>query len=164
MEEDPEDGLRILARLSSSTKSSKTSSSSKQSSSSKTFFVWGTGNEILVRNERVLGHDGNDDLDDDAMMHKDEESVDDCDDDDSDIKTKSISWSHLSSKNKQEIAQFEPLVKDLVQKIRLASASASVGGAGGDGEKTMDGGSDFRLEAAREFSSKAIEVFREIAK
>ena len=98
MEEDPEDGLRILARLSSSTKSSKTSSSSKQSSSSKTFFVWGTGNEILVRNERVLGHDGNDDLDDDKMMHKDEESVDDCADDDSDIKTKSISWSHLSSK------------------------------------------------------------------
>ena len=84
--------------------------------------------------------------------------------DSEDIKTKSTSWSHLSSKNKQEIAQFEPLVKDLVQKIRLASASASVGGAGGDGEKTMDGGSDFRLEAAREFSSKAIEVFREIEK
>ena len=144
MEEDPEDGARVLARLSSSTKSS--ASSSKQSSSSKTFFVWGTGNEILVRNERVLGHDGNDDLDDD-----------------SDIKTKSISWSRLSSKNKQEIAQFEPLVKGLVQKIRLASASASVG-AGDDGEKTMEGGSDFRLEAAREFSSKAIEVFREIEK
>ena len=154
-EEDFEDGPRVLARLSSSTKSS--------ASSSKTFFVWGTGNEILVRNERVLGHDGNDDLDEDEMMHKDEKSVDDLDDDDSDIKTKSISWSHLSSKNKQEIAQFEPLVKDLVQKIRLASASASVG-AGGDGEKTMDGGSDFRLEAAREFSSKAIEVFREIEK
>ena len=160
MEEDPEDGARVLARLSSSTKSS--ASSSKQSSSSKTFFVWGTGNEILVRNERVLGHDGNDDLDDDAMMHKDEKSVDDLDDD-SDIKTKSISWSHLSSKNKQEIAQFEPLVKGLVQKIRLASASASVG-AGDDVEKTMEGGSDFRLEAAREFSSKAIEVFREIEK
>ena len=59
------------------------------------------------------------------MMHKVEESLNDLDDDDSDIKTKSISWSHLSSKNKQEIAQFEPLVKDLVQKIRLASASAS---------------------------------------
>ena len=102
------------------------------------------------------------------MMHKDEESlnndVDDDKNDSEDIKTKSTSWSHLSSKNKQEIAQFEPLVKDLVQKIRLASASASVGGAGGDGEKTMDGGSDFRLEAAREFSSKAIEVFREIEK
>ncbi|CAL6311391.1 unnamed protein product [Bathycoccus prasinos] len=161
-DEDPEDGVRVLARLSSSTKSS--ASSSKQSS--KTFFVWGTGNEILVRNERVLGHDGNDDLDDDTMMHKDEESLNDLDDDDSDIKTKSISWSHLSSKNKQEIAQFEPLVKDLVQKIRLASASASVGGAGGDGATKMEnsGGSDFRLEAAREFSSKAIEVFREIEK
>ena len=79
-EEDPEDGLRVLARLSSSTQSS-TQSSSKQSSSfssSKTFFVWGTGNEILVRNERVLlGHkNGNDDLEDeDEMMHKDEESV-----------------------------------------------------------------------------------------
>ena len=178
MEEDPEDGLRVLARLSSSsTKSSKASSSSKQSSfsSSKTFFVWGTGNEILVRNERGLlaGHkNGNDDDVEDEekkMTHKDEESVvlndsDDDKNDSDDIKTKSTSWSHLSSKNKQEIAQFEPLVKDLVQKIRLASASASVGGAGGDGEKTMDGGSDFRLEAAREFSSKAIEVFREIEK
>ena len=79
MEEDPEDGLRVLARLSSSTQSS-TQSSSKQLSfsSSKTFFVWGTGNEILVRNERVLlGHkNGNDDLEDeDEMMHKDEESL-----------------------------------------------------------------------------------------
>ena len=110
-EEDPEDGLRVLARLSSSTQSS-TQSSSKQSSfsSSKTFFVWGTGNEILVRNERVLlGHkNGNDDLEDeDEMMHKDEESLkNDSDDknDSEDIKTKSTSWSHLSSKNKQEIA------------------------------------------------------------
>ena len=124
MEDDPEDGLRVLARLSSrQTKSSTQSSPSKQSSfssSSKTFFVWGTGNEILVRNERgglLAGHkNGNDDdVEEDEekkMTHKDEESVlNDSDD----IKTKSTSWSHLSSKNKQEIAQFEPLVKDLVQ-------------------------------------------------
>ena len=150
MEEDPEDdGISVLARLSSSTKRSRIVSFTK------TFFVWGTGNEILVRNERVvLGRDGNDDVDD-TMTHKDEENDFDYDDSE-DIKTKSTSWSHLSSKNKQEIAQFEPLVKDLVQKIRLASASASVGGAGDGATMENGGGSDFGLEAAREFSGKAI--------
>ena len=148
MEED-EDGVRVLARLSSSEKNNKSSSSSR--CCSKSFFAWGIGSEILVRNER---------REEQQRQFLNDKDEDGKDDEEEEIKTKSVSWSHLSLKNKQAIAQFEPLVKDLVQKIRLMSSSSSFGAEG----ESVGGSSDFRLEAAREFSSKAIEVFHQLEK
>ena len=126
----------------------------------KSFFLWGTGNEILVRCEPVEDTGENTKEGDDVLAREDgerEEEVNDDDHDEDIFETKAVSWSHASAKNKEAIARCEPLVKDVVQKIRLGTTNSF-------GANDASGGSDFRLEAAREFSSKAIEIFQQIEK
>jgi len=126
----------------------------------KSFFLWGTGNEILVRCESVPVDDtkegkntkeGGGEEGEDGEREEEEEEEEDI------FETKAVSWSHASAKNKEAIARCEPLVKDVVQKIRLGTTNSF-------GTNDASGGSDFRLEAAREFSSKAIEIFQQIEK
>ena len=126
----------------------------------KSFFLWGTGNEILVRCEPVEDTGENTKEGDDVLAREDGEREEEGNDDDHDediFETKAVSWSHASAKNKEAIARCEPLVKDVVQKIRLGTTNSF-------GANDASGGSDFRLEAAREFSSKAIEIFQQIEK
>ena len=91
----------------------------------KSFFLWGTGNEILVRCESVPVDDtkegkntkegGGEEGEDGQREEEEEEDI---------FETKAVSWSHASAKNKEAIARCEPLVKDVVQKIRLGTTNS----------------------------------------
>ena len=132
----------------------------KKTTTMKSFFLWGTGNEILVRCESVPVDDtkeGKNTKEGGGEEGEDGEREEEGEEEEDIFETKAVSWSHASAKNKEAIARCEPLVKDVVQKIRLGTTNSF-------GTNDASGGSDFRLEAAREFSSKAIEIFQQIEK